>query len=201
MTMVRERSMPGKPIAVSVTRRIKPGCENAFQALLAGIHETAQHFEGYLGREVIRAGSDERPEYTVIFRFDRESNLRAWEISPERREWLSRMQGIIVSATPHRILTGLETWFTIPSAGPIIPPPRYKMVIVTWLAVFPLVSLISYGASPILDNLPTLARALLMTTVLVPLMTYVVMPRMTRLFQRWLYSSIPRVPPGSSLDD
>jgi len=41
---------------------------------------------------------------------------------------------------------------------------------------------------PVAGSVPTVVRTLVSTLVLVPLMTYVVMPRMTRLFQRWLYA-------------
>jgi antibiotic biosynthesis monooxygenase (ABM) superfamily enzyme len=38
-----------------------------------------------------------------------------------------------------------------------------------------------------LGLLPTVVRTLVFTAVMVTLMTYVVMPRMTRLFSFWLY--------------
>jgi antibiotic biosynthesis monooxygenase (ABM) superfamily enzyme len=38
-----------------------------------------------------------------------------------------------------------------------------------------------------LSLLPTVVRTLVFTAVMVMLMTYVVMPRMTRLFSFWLY--------------
>jgi antibiotic biosynthesis monooxygenase (ABM) superfamily enzyme len=61
------------------------------------------------------------------------------------------------------------------------------MTVVTWLAVFPVVSVIFYFFSPWLNLLPTLLRTLVFTLVMVTLMTYVIMPRMTRLFSFLLY--------------
>ncbi|MBA2510603.1 MAG: antibiotic biosynthesis monooxygenase, partial [Rubrobacteraceae bacterium] len=40
---------------------------------------------------------------------------------------------------------------------------------------------------PLLNLLPTVLRTLLFTLTMVTLMTYVIMPRMTRLFSFWLY--------------
>jgi len=57
------------------------------------------------------------------------------------------------------------------------------MVVVTWLGVFPIVTIIFSVFGHWLNLLPTLVRTLVMVT----LMTYVVMPRMTRLFSFWLY--------------
>ena len=81
------------------------------------------------------------------------------------------------------VLTGLETWFTRPSRPGEPAPPRYKMVAVTWLAVYPLITLILVLFGPLLSLLPMLV----LTAVMVTLMTYVIMPRMTRLFSSWLY--------------
>jgi antibiotic biosynthesis monooxygenase (ABM) superfamily enzyme len=61
------------------------------------------------------------------------------------------------------------------------------MVVVTWLGVFPIVTVIFAVFGQWLNLLPTLARTLVFTAVMVTLMTYVVMPRMTRLFAFWLY--------------
>ncbi len=90
-------------------------------------------------------------------------------------------------STPLQVICGLETWFTLAPGEAIVPPPRYKMAIVTWLAVFPLITAMSYALQTAADILPVVARAFISSLVLVPLMTYVVMPRMTRLCERWLY--------------
>ena len=85
----------------------------------------------------------------------------------------------------------LETWFTLSTDQAIVPPLRYKMAIVTWLAIFPLITLVSWAMGAVLTaagrELPLIAHTFVATALLVPLMTYVVMPRMTRLFAGWLY--------------
>jgi hypothetical protein len=180
-----------EPVTVVVRRRVKAGCEPAFEELMKGIHRAAQDFPGYLGRDVIHSpAAGGFSEYTIIFRFDSELHLLVWQESAERREWLQRMAGIVVAETPHQRLSGLETWFSLPGGGIVTPPARYKMALVTWIAVFPLATLLQYLSMPVLGDVPAAIRALAMTALLVPLMTYVVMPRMTRLFRRWLYPEV-----------
>ena len=58
---------------------------------------------------------------------------------------------------------------------------------ITWLAVFALIATILLALGPVLDQLPFLLRSPVLTVLMVSLMTYVVMPRMTRLFSFWLY--------------
>jgi antibiotic biosynthesis monooxygenase (ABM) superfamily enzyme len=61
------------------------------------------------------------------------------------------------SAQHYQRASGLETWFTLPGERAIVPPPRWKQ------------------------------RAAVTPVVLLSLMTYVVMPLLTRLFRGWLY--------------
>ena len=86
-----------------------------------------------------------------------------------------------------QVLTGLEGWFTLPSQPGTPPPPRYKMAIVTWAAIFPLITLVVVATAPPVGSLPLVARLAVTTGIAVPLMTWWVMPQMTRLLRRWLY--------------
>ena len=80
-------------------------------------------------------------------------------------------------------------WFTPPAGCP--QPPRYKMVLVTLLAVYPLISLVQLALVPLLGGWPLALRTLATSALLVCLMTYAAMPLATRLFARWLYGVRP----------
>ena len=176
------------PVTAVVSRRVKPGREQEFEEWVSGILAAANAFPGYLGSEVLRPSDhDDDDEYRIISRFDHASNLHAWETSEERRHWLRQSRPLLHEEEKVHVLTGLETWFTLPSKSGESPPPRYKMAVVTWLAVFPVVAIIFSVFGQWLSLLPTLLRTLVFTVVMVTLMTYVIMPRMTRLFSFWLY--------------
>ena len=85
-------------------------------------------------------------------------------------------------------LTGLETWFKLP--GSIVPtmkpPPRWKMWLISLVAVYPLVLAFQVLVVPQMAGLPLPVRALVFPLVLLTLMTFVVMPVVTRLLHRWL---------------
>ena len=177
------------PVTVVVSRRVKPGCKEAFEKFISGIAAAAMTFEGHLGTNIFRPSSPEDNEYQIIFKFDRSSNLRIWEESECRRQWLARAESLRLEPPNIRVITGLETWFTLPSPKPIIPPPRYKMAAITFLAIFPLIQLMNRLLMPLLEllPLPLLLRSLIITAIIVLMMTYIVMPRMTKLFSKWLY--------------
>ncbi|QIN78159.1 hypothetical protein GBA65_06150 [Rubrobacter marinus] len=174
------------PVTGIASRRVEPGREGEFEEWVSGILAVVKEFPGYLGSDVLRPSGDEDDEYRMIYRFDHVSNLRRWEESEERRRWLRKAEPLVREENV-QVLTGLEPWFTLPSKPGEPSPPRYKMAVVTWLAVFPTITVIFLVLRPVLNALPLLLRTLLLTLIMVSLMTYVVMPRMTRLFAFWLY--------------
>jgi uncharacterized protein len=91
-------------------------------------------------------------------------------------------------STPHvQRATGLETWFTLPGERAVVPPPRWKMLLVTLIGAYPLVVLLSAFVLPSLEGWPLLVRAAVVPVVVLSLMTYLVMPQLTRLLSGWLY--------------
>lgn len=187
-------------VTVVISRRVKPGCEAAFETFLLKVTAACSQFPGYLGSSIFRPASIDDPEYRVIFKFDRLSNLRHWETSEERQRCFAQAETLTECPPNVQVLTGLETWFTLPGKAAIVPPPRYKMALVTWLAVFPLITVISTLLQNQLLPLPLVFRVMLVTAIAVPTMTYVLMPQMTRLFAWWLYP-LPSERPIDQMDE
>jgi antibiotic biosynthesis monooxygenase (ABM) superfamily enzyme len=173
-------------VTTTVTRRVKPGHEAAYEAFLEGIIAAASRFPGHIGVEVFRP---DRPggEYRTVYRFDSAGHLRAWLESPERAAWLERAERHAAGPMQSRYLTGLESWFTLPSRPGALPPPPWKMALLTWVTIFPLITLVVELLGPLIEELSVVLRLGITTALTVPLMTWVVMPRVTRLLSGWLY--------------
>jgi uncharacterized protein len=175
------------PVTTTVTRRVRPGHEAAYEEFLRGIIAAASVFPGHLGVEVISPQSAAMGEYRTVYRFDTGEHLRAWLDSSEHAAWLERAEPHVIGPIHTSFVTGLETWFTLPGAHGVAPPPPYKMALVTWITIFPLITLIVAVTGPLLEGLPVAVRLGITTAIAVPLMTWVVMPRVTRLLRGWLY--------------
>ena len=183
--MLADQPIDG-PITTTVTRRVKPGHEAAYEEFLEGIIAAASRYPGHLGVEVFRpsAGGD---EYRIVYRFDDPKHLRRWLDSDEHAAWLERAEPHVIGPMRTSFLTGLESWFTLPDRPGAPSPPPYKMALLTWITIFPLITLVVLALNPILTGLPLVPRLAITTAVTVPLMTWLVMPRVTRALRGWLF--------------
>ena len=72
-------------------------------------------------------------------------------------------------------------------------PPRWKMALVTILAIYPTVNLVNISLRPLIGGLSPWLAGLAAIPIIVLLMTYVVMPLMTRVFAGWLFPAAKEV--------
>lgn len=172
------------PMTVLVARRVLAAHRAAFEIALRDLTEAAITFPGHLGVSVFRPAAGE-DEYRILFKFDRKSRLDSWRADPTTQALIDRADALTEGEARIDTLNGLEAWFTTPSGHR--PPPRSKMAVVTWSALFPLVSLLLTVLHPITQRVPFLLGTLLITGLVTVLMTYVVMPRLTRLLAGWLF--------------
>jgi antibiotic biosynthesis monooxygenase (ABM) superfamily enzyme len=68
------------------------------------------------------------------------------------------------------------------------PPVPWKQWLLTSLAIYPLITLLTILLGPLLGNVPLPVRLAITTPILGALMTWVVMPRLSRLVAGRLYA-------------
>jgi uncharacterized protein len=178
------------PVTVDVLLKVKPSCEQELESVLTEMIGAAEMFEGHLGVNVFRPSDSSNLQYRVVFKFDRLSNFRQWESSEIRKGFLKRINLLTIDSGQLQIITGLETWFTLSTKGAMMPPPRYKMFILTWITISLLASLMNRLVLPYLSFLPAPLATLILSGLMVFAMTYIVMPRVTKLFVEWLYPNV-----------
>jgi antibiotic biosynthesis monooxygenase (ABM) superfamily enzyme len=67
------------------------------------------------------------------------------------------------------------------------PPKKWKMAIVIWLAIYPLITLVFllFGKYLVQIN-PLPLRTFIMTIIIVPTMVYLAMPSIQKILSNWL---------------
>ncbi len=172
--------------SVVITRRVRSGCEAAYEALLHGLLEDSKRFSDFQGGQVLRAKSPHLLEYQVTLHFENREAKERWARSEERRRWVDGMKAL--ADTPViTTLTGLEAWFTLPAGGHTKTAPRYKTALVVWVATFPTVLVFSALLSRLPVEMPGVLSVFVVTALAVPAVVFILLPRLTRLFESWLY--------------
>jgi uncharacterized protein len=173
-----------------ITHRV-PGDKHAdYENWLEEIAPLCKASPGHLDWHIIRPIAGITETYTVIIRFDTKEHLQNWMMSTERENLIAKAKTLLAADDEFYISSGLDFWFT-PSGAKAKLPVRWKQYLVTWSAIYPLAVLVPLLVAPLLrllgivNNL--LLSTLIITAVIVFLMVYVVMPRYTKLVQRWLF--------------
>jgi hypothetical protein len=184
-------STAAEPVTVVITRRVKAGRTADYEAWLQQLQHDARDLPGYLGVTTQRPAPGAPLDYVSVLRFDSLASLQAFERSELRARALAQVTEFVEGDAAWRRLTGLEFWFT-PPPGTVVPQPsRARMALVMIAVVFGLVlaigTLVNAAFAQLPFTTPYPLRLLVTITIEVLLMTYWLMPQITRRLARWIY--------------
>ena len=174
-------------VTVVVTRRVKSGYESQYENWLKRLLEEAKSLKGYMGATVQKPTLG-TTEYTSVFRFDNVENLRKFEESEIRTRYLREVVDYVEADAIWKKFSGLEFWFS-PPKGTIIPQPsRFRMALVMIVVVYGLVISIGQVVAKLVgDIIPYFVRLFITISIEIFFMTFVLMPRLTKLLAKWIY--------------
>lgn len=164
--------------------------EPRYKVWLNKISELAKYFPGQNTIKIERYPSIFCFKYKILLHFDTYKNLYQWMTSPIRKEWFSLAKPLLEKVENPKISTIYKSAIclpgekksTLPSA-----PPRYKNTIITWIGVYICASGLGIILTPILAALPYLVGQAIATCLVVIILDYVLMPRLTSWFYEWLH--------------
>jgi uncharacterized protein len=174
-----------EPIHIAITRRVKPGCEAEFQTALQEFFKTSFAHIGVHGASMlVPPPGSPSPEFGILRTFANAQERDSFYASPMFKTWEDQIKPLTEGDPVHRELTGLEAWFRSPQN----PPPRWKMAVATYLGVVPVIMGLSLTIGPVVRSWNFLLNNLVFNACVVALLTWVVMPFITRILHRWLHS-------------
>jgi antibiotic biosynthesis monooxygenase (ABM) superfamily enzyme len=186
MEQERHERADGGAVTVAVRRRVRAGSEQRYEDWLKRLIAEASSLPGYMGADIHRPPSGSR-EYVSVFRFDSLGNLAAFEQSDLRRRYLEEVAPLVEGDAVWDRLTGLEFWFSPPPGTRIPQPSPLRMALLLIVVVYLLVLTIGAAVSYLLVSWPQPLRLFITIVIEVFVMTYLVMPRLTRRLARWIY--------------
>jgi len=169
-------------IHVAVVRKVRPGREAEFEVEIGrffGAAAEAGAKDAYLIRPIM--GTRSR-EYGILRAFSNRDEMDRFYASDLYRRWNETIGPLVEGAPNRRELDGLDIFFR--QAGKT--PPRWKMGIVTYLAVAPAVYVFSRLVSALFGRLPGLVAMLMVNICVVASLTWILMPLLVKAFRPWL---------------
>jgi len=172
---------------VVVHRRIREGSEAEFQAAMLEFTRFALGFPGHRGMRLLRLVAGGR-DYTVVARFASKKVRRDFTATPEYAAWMRRLRDLTESDPRIDELSGLEGWFAVDDVPGLPNPGKLKMAVATFIGVFPVSAILGLLVIPYLQALQWPLVDAIVSAIIVILLTWVVMPIVTRLLHKWLFS-------------
>lgn len=172
-------------IHIAITRRVKPGCEEAFEERLKQFAHESLTVPGTTGVQLITPQSESGPrEFGILRSFKDTIAKDAFYQSDVFSRWTSDIESMVEGDSIRRELHGLEAWF---NQSDLPRPQRWKMAIATLLGVYPTSLLLGTFAAPMLHGMPKALASLVIAICMVISLTWLVMPIVTRILHRWLH--------------
>ena len=176
----------GKEMTVVVSRNVFPGHERDYDEWVRKIVAAAKESPGNRGVTMLIPEPGKAGLYHIVFRFADEKSVHQWETSYIRQKLTHEADAF--SRMSRQAAGGLETWFSIPDCPHLETPPRWKMFLVTSLAVYVISSILI----PLLDipfkEVNFFLLNILLSLLVVGSLTWVLMPFLSRyVFRKWLY--------------
>jgi uncharacterized protein len=173
-----------EPIHVAIIRRVKPGRERDFERELLAFAQRSIVDSGTRGVHLIYPSSSSGSnEYGILRTFVSGLDRAAFYKSALYCEWLATIESLVEGEPKYRELHGLEAWFRNP---PSVDPPLWKMAIATYLGVVPVIMLLALTLGRLIRNWNFLLNNIVFNAFVVALLTWVVMPLITRALHGWL---------------
>ncbi len=146
----------------------------------------AEHLDGYLGTDV-HPPTGQNDRYTSVFRFASLEHLEAFQRSDLFHRSQAEAATIVDSDPVWESHTGLEFWFNPPPGTVVAQPVRWRMAVLIGAVVYVLVLVFGVLATALIGDWPSPLRLAAIIAVEITLITYVLLPWLTRPLATWIY--------------
>ncbi len=163
----------------------------AFEDWYKRLRQAAQYYSGFLRADLCTPLNcdDGVIKYYSIIHFASPGQLELWVTSEVRQQLFREGEALFLAYRFKSFTTGLEGWFSLTggSSGSL-GPPRWKQILAVVLGLYPTVIVqgMVFAALGVMQGWPLPTAMLINNLITSSLLTWVVMPRVSRLLKFWL---------------
>lgn len=185
---VREQRLvqtdPGPNAVTAVmSQRVRPDAWEEFRRAHAQITLVMRGFDGFLSCELAEPVPGIQEDHVVVFAFDSRRNLDRWLESDERQEVLALIEPLIEGDRTLNVVGGFAGWFRMDSSRE---PRRWKQATAVLIALYPTTLLLGFLQRTFTPEAPWVPALFVSNVVGIAVLTWILMPLVTRLLSRWL---------------
>ncbi len=172
---------PDRVTAVS-SFRVRPGVEAEFEVFQRRLDGAAALSPGFLGIERYDPVPGVQDETVVVFSFDDREHLDEWLGSPARAELLTAANEYVEGERVLNVVSGFGGWFSYGGH----PAKKWKQGALVLLALYPMTFVLSVLSLWLIPDVPWPVSLFISNVLGVVMLTWVLMPPLTRWFDSWL---------------
>ena len=175
-----------EPIHIAITVHVRKTHVAEFERALADFASRSLAEPGARGVQCLYPPpGSASTEYGIMRSFASAADRDAFYQTALFKDWLARIKPMVEGESTRRQLHGLEAWFRDPK-DPI--PPRWKMALLTWIAVWLASTVMHSILAPVLGaNVPQFLEGGLVAAGVVLILTWAAMPFLVRIAHPWLH--------------
>lgn len=162
--------------------RLRQGTEEAHRRLHENAVAAAGAGGGLVRHQLIPAVAGAQPETVALLTFHSRDDLDRWMRSAKRRDILRAMSALTESERTVNVVGGYAGWFSPPGAA----PKQWKQAIAVVAGLIPVSLLVTAVRQSIAPDIPLWVLVPLNAVANVAILTWLVMPLITRALRRWL---------------
>jgi uncharacterized protein len=172
-----------EPVTAISSVRLRPGALAAYRALHAEMEAELARAPGFVSCEVLEPVHGVQDELAVVFTFEDRDRLERWLASPARRRVLRSMDAIVEGDRTINVVGGFAGWFSSHGGRE---PKRWKQAVVVFVAIAPTSLALTAAREQIAPGLALVPAVLVNSAIGVAILSWVLMPRLTRWLAPWL---------------
>lgn len=172
-----------KSVHIAIIREVCEGKEAEFETELRQFLSQSLGVPGVMGTHIVAPPDSGNREFGILRTFSSEKAMKEFYASRLFLDWDRKVRPLTVGEPEMRRLHGLEAWFRTTGT----PPPRWKMAMVTLMAVLPVSALLSHTVGPFIRPWHPMVQQLTIGACMVVILTWAAMPLMARIFRQWLH--------------